>query len=652
MICPKCATDNRDGAKFCNECGSSLASREEMMEAGAASVDDTRPASDASSAPLQEEGETREEASSVDVDSSVADGEAFEAAIGSSRMTGHESPDEMIREALVEVRSLADTVPPIIEVPEVLPLATVSARAAADERRVDEGVSRAESDGACAFNASSRDDASCSNASTQNPEDDGSSVAAEARAMFGAKDPATARTGSSAAVTADLSGLERLVDSSYVPPSYTGRVGDTMELPVVGSDVRPQSQSYIAQPDKKETRRQKRAQRKLEQEMAKRERELQKQGATPLVPAASGERSGEPAPLPGGGESDSAKGEPATTVTSAEGADLESSQKTKSPSAGKRKLVYVGIAIAVLLVCAIAAAATYQMELWGGKIVPGVEGLSQADATSVLEEKGFSVEVVEEKSDGVEGVVLSSDPGAGGRAQEGSAVVINVSVARVVPDILGSTELEARKAFEAEGLVNVEYELVKSNDPEGTVLSVSPDPGTRLKASEHVKVQVAQAFTVPDVVNKTSAEAIALLEEEGYVVKSVRFDTEDVPEGTVVSVDPASGTKLNSGETVTISVAHNRSVELVSLTKAFFTDAGTVTINGLSYQVSEVTSVSYSGNNTCAFSIVARPFETHTWMFGLGSETRYGNYETINGSITWNDDNSIASTNPVMKQGA
>ena len=63
-------------------------------------------------------------------------------------------------------------------------------------------------------------------------------------------------------------------------------------------------------------------------------------------------------------------------MTSAEGADLESSQKTKSPSAGKRKLVYVGIAIAVLLVCAIAAAATYQMELWGGKIVPGVEGLS------------------------------------------------------------------------------------------------------------------------------------------------------------------------------------------------------------------------------------------------------------------------------------
>ena len=67
---------------------------------------------------------------------------------------------------------------------------------------------------------------------------------------------------------------------------------------------------------------------------------------------------------------------------------------------------------------------------------------------------------------------------------------------------------------------------------------------------------------------------------------------------------------------MTISVAHNRAAELESLTRAFFIDAGTVTINGLSYQVSEVTSVSYSGNGTCAFSIVARPFETHTWMFG------------------------------------
>ena len=217
----------------------------------AASVDDTRPASDASSAPLQEEGETREEASSVDVDSSVADGEAFEAAIGSSRMTGHESPDEMIREALVEVRSLADTVPPIIEVPEVLPLATVSACAAADERRVDEGRFRAESDGACAFNASSRDDASCSNASTQNPEDDGSSVAAEARAMFGAKDPGD---GADGLVGCRHRRLERIGATRRFQlrtPCRTRARRRHYGAAGCRSDVRPQSQSYIAQPDKK-----------------------------------------------------------------------------------------------------------------------------------------------------------------------------------------------------------------------------------------------------------------------------------------------------------------------------------------------------------------------------------------------------------------
>ena len=53
------------------------------------------------------------------------------------------------------------------------------------------------------------------------------SVAAEAQALFGPKPQAA--PSASAEITADLSGLERLVDSSYVPPSYSGRTGDTME---------------------------------------------------------------------------------------------------------------------------------------------------------------------------------------------------------------------------------------------------------------------------------------------------------------------------------------------------------------------------------------------------------------------------------------
>ena len=76
-----------------------------------------------------------------------------------------------------------------------------------------------------------------------------------------------------------------------------------------------------------------------------------------------------------------------------------------------------------------------------------------------------------------------------------------------------------------------------------------------------------------------------------------------------------------------------------------------MTIDGMPYEISEVSSVEFAGNNTCTFSIVARPFETHTWMFGLGSETRYGNYETITGSISWNDSNDIVAIDPTMKQG-
>lgn len=656
MICPQCSSNNRDGAKFCDECGCFLAeAKVEVRENDELAHGDAQSSSlagDVAPERVDDAAPARPDAAGT-CSSRVekAPARAFEATLD----TAAETPDAVIRDALVEVRSLADTVPSIIDVPEVIPSQTASDIEAQSDARVCDAQERScgEDDAEGVGAAVPGVEAAGSGASSEDGAGDVGSVAAEARAMFGAKEPASSHAGASAEITADLSGLERLVDSSYVPPSYAGRVGDTMELPVVGDDVRVQPQSFLAQPDKLEIRRRKRAQRKLEQEMAKRERELQKQGAVPASSSASA--AVEAANAAGAsGEIAAGKADPDARTPSDQDARKSDAQPSKDPSGEKsfRKPLAAGIAVVAVVLCAAVAIATYQMELWGGKTVPAVDGLSVADATSVLEEKGFAVEVVDEKSDGTEGIVLSSDPGASSRAPEGSTVVVSVSVARVVPEILGETELDARKAFEAEGLANVEYELVKSNETEGTVLSVSPEPGARVKANDPVKVQVAQSFTVPDVIDKTSAEAIALLEEEGYVVESVRFDAEDVPEGTVVDVDPAPGTKLNTGETVTISVAHNRAAELESLTRAFFIDAGTVTINGLSYQVSEVTSVSYSGNGTCAFSIVARPFETHTWMFGLGSETRYGNYETISGSIAWNDDNSIASTDPVMKQGA
>lgn len=617
MRCPQCHTENRSNAKFCDECGFDLRALTDEQAGGPAAP-----------APVSETPEAVEEAGASDEAPAYAADATAEAT---------EAPAD------------ADSAP---------------------------------------------------SAETPRPTFHPLSVAAEAQALFGPKPQAA--PSASAEITADLSGLERLVDSSYVPPSYSGRTGDTMQLPRIDDEMVAAARSFRAEADPKEARRARRAQRKAERAQAKREKELQKQGARPLseviapialdetgLPTAGATSAAESAAVPTGTPAESAAApaapaEPApastldavvpevfpdaeTAPSAADkaaaleltagpvpaGASRTPSDEPSAPRAPRRlsgKMIALIIALVVILGAAVAGG-TWAMELWGGRAVPNVVGMTQVDAAAQLEQRGFSTAVVLTKSDEVEGIVLSTDPAAGARAEEGSSVTLSISVARVIPSVLGLQQADAAALFEAEGLENVEYVTVKSNQTEGSVLSVTPTPGERVQSDTAVTVEVAEPFTVPDVAGTTREQAIDALEDEGYTVKVAWYNTEDVAEGTAVSTDPEAGTKLNSGSEVTLYIARKRSTELEGLTRAFFTDSPTMTIDGMPYEISEVSSVEFAGNNTCTFSIVARPFETHTWMFGLGSETRYGNYETITGSISWNDSNDIVATDPTMKQG-
>lgn len=311
-----------------------------------------------------------------------------------------------------------------------------------------------------------------------------------------------------------------------------------------------------------------------------------------------------------------------------------------------RKQVIAIVVASVLAALAIAAAGiTYAMELWGGHSVPDVVGMTQPKARETLEQAGFSVTALDVKSDDTENTVLLSDPGTGVRAPEGSEVVIHVATPRVVPEVVGVPQEEAESLMEGEGFQNVTYEPQKSNEAEGTVLSVDPEPGTKAQAQTAIVVKVAEPYTVPEVAGKTRDEAVAALEAEGYVVTIDQVNTEDYPEGTAVTTDPPAGEQLDSGEGVTLYLAHNRSTELIELTRKMLSDASSLTINGGTYEVRSVESVEYSGDGTCSFTIIARPFATTQlpWFLGGGSKTEYGADETITGSVVWSSDNTVKS---------
>jgi serine/threonine-protein kinase len=199
----------------------------------------------------------------------------------------------------------------------------------------------------------------------------------------------------------------------------------------------------------------------------------------------------------------------------------------------------------------------------GEVAVPAVIGLSRDEAVRVLKDAGFEVEVTEEPSDTVdEGLVVSQDPAQGTDAEQGSTVELVVSSGQAqieVPDVVGRPEAEARFIVTAAGL-KFRIESVENPDATpGTVVSQQPAGGTQASRDSEVLLQVSTGpgeELVPDVSGQSLAAAQAELQAAGFRIGGPRQQaSDDVPSGQVISTDPAAGTSVEKGSTVTIIVS-------------------------------------------------------------------------------------------------
>jgi serine/threonine-protein kinase len=127
--------------------------------------------------------------------------------------------------------------------------------------------------------------------------------------------------------------------------------------------------------------------------------------------------------------------------------------------------------------------------------VPDVRTKSRGAAESTLREAGFKVTVSEASDDRIAaGRVISQSPAAGTEVVEGSTVSIVVSTGPAlveVPDVIGSTEMEARATLENAGFkVEVTYEPHSEN---GTVLDQDPKNPTKVKPGSTVVIVIDAA---------------------------------------------------------------------------------------------------------------------------------------------------------------
>lgn len=195
------------------------------------------------------------------------------------------------------------------------------------------------------------------------------------------------------------------------------------------------------------------------------------------------------------------------------------------------------------------------------KTVPDVVGRTEQEARTAITGAGLTVgAVTNDYSPTVEsGRVISSDPKAGQSINHSSAVALVVSKGRrpaTVPDVRGMTVADATAALRKAGLVvGTTTEDYSDSVESGKVISSNPAAGASGFYGDSVSIVVSKGsemVTVPDVSSMKQDEAVAALEAAGLVVKIEHVF--GIPFISSLSTDPAAGTSVRRGSTVTLRV--------------------------------------------------------------------------------------------------
>nr|WP_296531940.1 Stk1 family PASTA domain-containing Ser/Thr kinase [uncultured Actinomyces sp.] len=194
------------------------------------------------------------------------------------------------------------------------------------------------------------------------------------------------------------------------------------------------------------------------------------------------------------------------------------------------------------------------------KDVPNVVGKGQDEASRTLTDAGLALGAVTDaySEEVPPGQVISQSVAAGTSLAHDSTVDVVLSKGReprTVPTLTGKGASAAKSSIEALGLIASPTEAYSDTVPEGQVISQQTREGSTVYRGDSVSYTVSKGpemVTVPDVVGLQRQEARNKLEGAGLTVQ------EDLILGgffnTVRSSDPAGGSKVKKGSTVTISI--------------------------------------------------------------------------------------------------
>ena len=236
-----------------------------------------------------------------------------------------------------------------------------------------------------------------------------------------------------------------------------------------------------------------------------------------------------------------------------------STKVARAPLASRRTVITTG-----LVVLGIGIAAVVGISLNGGSTpslgneIPNVVGLTEIEARALLSDYTVTVQRAPDPRIPNDRVA-SQIPLATTQATKGSAVTLTISDGpgdAIVPDdLVGMSLIDARTSLAAAGLVIAKTEAAPSDEVQGTVLSVTPEPGSKITAGSGVVLTIASGeVEVPNLIGVEAIQAKTLLIQAGFLVRE--FNDYDATQsvGVVIRQAPDAGTTQTIGKPVTITI--------------------------------------------------------------------------------------------------
>lgn len=128
---------------------------------------------------------------------------------------------------------------------------------------------------------------------------------------------------------------------------------------------------------------------------------------------------------------------------------------------------------------------------------------------------------------------------------------------RSIPLLKGSSVIEAVETLERMG-VKARIEEEESNLPRGTVIGQWPETGVKLRADKVAILKVsrgAEKRALPDVRKLPQDQAVARLQEAGFIIGEIQKINHDSPVGVVIAQSPSAPVSVPSGRNINLLVS-------------------------------------------------------------------------------------------------